>query len=314
MQSSQEAVVPAAGRFLGLGGDHIVRVGRQLSSHLHGAHQAGVEADPVQLPRSERAGGQRLGQLLQAQMIAAEQLVPADPLHGPAAVVPQDQGVALRRTGLDRVLQEGGKSFPLPHVPAAESFQNPLPAAADFGDDRFLRRAAVVPEAGSAGVDQHRSGAAVEAGLCHLPKIRGCGAVLALQIAAAHVDHDGDLPSGFRPGGPGEKQAQEKENPPNRFSVFLHGRFFCLSEGLHSFQDTIPYDYTRRKEAISTAGDSLRRRGRSARSETDEPLGEDRRRSRGISVARGVGIWYACADQQDSGGTPPENRMKGFAR
>ena len=202
VQAAQKPVVPSEGRLRLLGGDHVFRPGRQPGGHLQGAHQARVKSDPAQ-PLPRQGVLQRPGDLSQRQVIHLVGLVPADPLQRPAAVVPEDQGVFFRRIAVHAEADHLLQRLPVPHVQGPlPPLHPPDPSRPDLIDvRRFLaEEARAVPGVGSAGHHQHAHVPEAHSRVHHLPDIRRGGPVAALQVAPAHVDHQGQL-SALCPGG-----------------------------------------------------------------------------------------------------------------
>ena len=185
-------IVPARAGLGLLGGDQIVRPVGEHQAVFQRAHQAGVKADEVKL---DAALVQRLLDARQAHGAGGgELLVIAVAADRTAAVVPEDQLIAVGRKVLRTIGDEARERVRVGHGNAAGVGIQHLQVAADHLVDLVGARAdhVVVPARAAAGVDDEIHLVA-DVGAGHLQQVLGGHAALGLQVGAAHVDHDRDL-------------------------------------------------------------------------------------------------------------------------
>ena len=184
-------VVPADAGLGLLGGDHVVGVLVEHEPGLHRSHQAGVEADEVEGHARVAQGGVDAGEGHGAA--ALELLVVAVAADGAAAVIPEDQLVAVGGIVLIAPLDEGGERRGAGHADVARVGHQAVELAVfdlvDLVD--AVGHDLVVPAGAAAGVDDHVH-IVGELGLGHLDDVLGAHRAAGLQIRAAHVDHDGN--------------------------------------------------------------------------------------------------------------------------
>ena len=185
-------VVPADTRLGLLGGDEIVGVGRKRQRRLRGRHEAGIKADEVE---PDSAVFQRLAYALERHGAGGQVfLVIAVAAERTAAVVPEDEHIAVRGEVLIAVADEVRERRGLRHGDAARVLHKALEAVAV----RALRKLvylvhgvghyAVAPVGAAAGID-HDVHVAAQRGLRHLAEIGGGHAAPRLKVGAAHIDH-----------------------------------------------------------------------------------------------------------------------------
>ena len=185
------AVIPAHAGLRLLGSHQIIGVVRKHQSVLRGSHQACVEADEIKLHARtlQRAvdGSQvhgSAGGVLLVISVAG---------HGTAAVIPEDQLIAVCREIRLAELDEPGQSLGIRHdaVPVVvhQTLQssggepvNLVPSLADK---------VISPGLAAAGIDNNID-IVTQRGILHLLQIIGGHAAAGFQIRTAHIDHDGD--------------------------------------------------------------------------------------------------------------------------
>ena len=183
-------VVPADAGLGLLGGDHVVGILVEHEPGLHRGHQAGVEADEVKAHARVAQGGVDAGEGHGAA--ALELLVVAVAADGAAAVIPEDQLVAVGGVVLVAPLDKGGQRGGAGHGDIARvGHQTVKLAVLGFVDlVDAVGHDLVVPAGAAAGVDDHVH-IVGKLRLGHLDDVLGAHRAAGLQIRAAHVDHDG---------------------------------------------------------------------------------------------------------------------------
>ena len=184
-------IVPADARLGLLGGNEVVGIAVQHKGSLEGRHEAGVKADEVE---GDAAVLQGLVDALEGHAAAALILfVIAEAGDGAAAVVPENQLIAVSGKVLGAVLDKGGQGRRIRHGLGAHVALEALETA---GLDLIDLVAVgcddgVVPAGAAAGIDDDAD-IVRKARFGHLDKVPGRHAAAGLEIRAAHIDHDGD--------------------------------------------------------------------------------------------------------------------------
>ena len=183
-------IIPADPGLRLLRRDHVVGVIRQHERILHCRHQACVKADHIVL---DAAGIQCFLDIAEGHGGRGSQLfVVAVTRHGTAAVIPEDQHVAVGREILRAVLDKGSKGPVIRHRLAAVFFYQWAQSAIHHLVYLIIDGGhhLVLPFSAAAGVDDQVD-IVPEIRLRHLHQVAGRHAAPGLQIRAAHIDHDG---------------------------------------------------------------------------------------------------------------------------
>ena len=185
-------IIPADTRFRFFGSEQVVTI---LGCHLgcfHRCHQAGVKPDHI---KGDAALCQCLVNTVERHGSGAlELLVIPIPCDGAAAVIPQDQHVAVRGivlcTETDKLRECGRCDHRLvtdvvveqTELTAVFNFINLVGSAADK---------IILPLGTAAGIDNDVY-IVSDLGICHFLKILRCHGVIGLQVSTTHEHHDGD--------------------------------------------------------------------------------------------------------------------------
>ena len=166
-------------------------------------------------------------QFLHRQVVRIVQLVPAHAVHRAAAMVPENQRVLVRRIFLRAEGQQRRQRLAGPHAHAFESIHHAQGIPERHIDAQRVRRQVHLPGARPAGHHQQVDLFRVVPAPGHFQQVRRGGAAAAFQIAAAHIDHQGDgffRGAGSKPSGdsPGEKNQNQQNRSHPCFYHMLH--------------------------------------------------------------------------------------------
>ena len=129
-----------------------------------------------------------------------EQLVEAHAVHRPAAVVPQDQRIPVRRAVLHRIVQKLRQRLRRAHAHVAELRQRAQALPVHPVDRHRVVGKAVLPQLRAPRAEHDIHPFRVHAGVQHLGDVAGRRAAQALQVAARHVHHQRQLSCLLRKG------------------------------------------------------------------------------------------------------------------
>ena len=192
VQVRQPVGVVPAGAGLGLlRGDEVVGVRFDRDRVLESRHQAGVESDEVEF---HAAGFERFGHFVGGHRIARVEFIAAIAGNAAAAMVPENEHVAVRRSLFRRELDERSERFRFGH---SSTFQR-LEAlqTTGCGTPAFDVPAAhdiVLPAPGTAGLDDDVQVLVVEVGVKDLVEVHGRHTGLGLEVRADDVKHQRDF-------------------------------------------------------------------------------------------------------------------------
>ena len=230
-------IVPASSGFHLLGADEIPGVVLPKYRVLDRPHQAGVKTDPVQFfaraevgavrffawaelsavrffawaelsavrffARAKLSAVQRLAHLVEEKAVISKQFIAAVSPQRATPVVPQDQGIVLRRIIACAVIDEFSERLSFPHVRGPAGLRGDPHSFSPREVQDIIRviRNIADPAPAAAGVKEQVCSLVVKARVPHLLDVRSRRAEAALQIGADDVDHDGVF---FDFGGGGE--------------------------------------------------------------------------------------------------------------
>ena len=184
-------VVPADTGLRLLRSDQVVRVGVKHEGRLRRCHQARIEADEIEL---HAAVAERLVDARERHGASRIFLIITVAAHRSAAVIPEDQLIAVGRERFYAVLNKAGERRGRRHCAVARIVLEAGQASALHLIDLVHRAAygARLPLRAAAGEhdDVH---VAAEVGCRHLLQIVCSHAVLRLKVGTAHVHEDRDL-------------------------------------------------------------------------------------------------------------------------
>ena len=183
-------IVPAGARLGFLAGDHVIRIGFHGDRGLQSRHQAGVEADKIKLQSALLQCG---GNLAHIHGIVRIYLVVSVSADRSAAVIPEDQHVAVCGSRLLRVLDKVGQSLLVGHRLGLHGIVQLKPPARQLPALQLARGDnAVSPSSAAACLDQDIDPAVIDLRVKHFVEVGGRHAVLALQVRSDHIDHQRD--------------------------------------------------------------------------------------------------------------------------
>ena len=182
-------VVPAGARFGFFRSDQVICVRCDRDGCFRIGHQAGVEADDIKL---DAGIGECLGDLRNGHGDAGMLLVMAVAGDRAAAVIPQDEHIAVSREVLGTEPDEVSQVARIGHDPVIQRGQpGNLPAGHDLvplvdlvGDD------GVIPFPRPAGFNNDIHVVSL-VGIQHFVQVRSGHTVIGFQVRSAHVNHDG---------------------------------------------------------------------------------------------------------------------------
>ncbi len=184
-------VVPAGAGFRLFGGDEVVGVRLDRDRVLERRHEAGVESDEVEF---HAAGFERLGHFVGGHRVVRVEFIATVAGNTAAAMVPEDEHVAVRRSLLRGELDERSERLRFGHGSAPQRLEA-LQAAGRGAPPLDVPGAhdIVLPAPGTTGLDDDVQVLVVEVGVEDLIEVHGRHTGLGLEVGADDVEHQRDF-------------------------------------------------------------------------------------------------------------------------